>query len=211
MPHTNSWKTNCSIHAKAEESQLTPATANASALTESPSGVILDEGSPCSVGSPSLQDLLCQQGLWPPPPAIAAADTWSWPASPTRSTGPADSPAEATDPRLREAQRLLAQMLAAPVTRGDGFAQSKRRRASAPLLGSHRYTAVGKSSSSSPAIGGLICNKSPGGGSSSCGPAIRREATTPPLKPINGSMPLFPPPDRDAASQPGLLRGGPRN
>lgn len=135
-------------------------------------------------------------------------------ASPTSGTACSASSYNSVteDPRLREAQRLLAQMLTGAAGGGrEGDVRIKRRRSSAPPLGSRIHNAASAAEAEhcggfSPAPGFASRERSPGKGSG--GTAFRREATAPPLKPINGSMPHFPTPD--SKSDPGTLRGGPR-
>lgn len=155
-------------------------------------------GSPSNAGSPTLQDLLRREGLWPPSPS---------------STGPAGgaTPNNGNDPRLREAQRLLAQMLAGDASGIEDIGRSKRRRSSAPPLGSHTRTLAATNRCSLTPPPSSLLERSPVSisGSSSTTTSIQGKAAVRSLKPINGSMPLFPP--SELLVKPGTLRGGPRH
>lgn len=199
-------------------------------------------GSPFNSGSPTILDLIGQQGLWPPTASTTRSRSWPWPPSPSKAPGGASSdpssPKEGCEEqRLREAQQLLAQMLAG--TSGcDDIGRSRRRTFSAPSLGRPVALALGARTRPSAAAAAAVVRSSLAqqslpalrpvsdwvAGERSPVPratyaAAQREASTSPckwqpstpsLKPINGSMPHFPNPSRDAALQPGLLRGGPR-
>jgi len=220
-----------------EASQTTPSSAHASSAAASPSAPaalrspsLIERLQMEGLWPPSLTDdaLLsptsgaaggAASGALPDAsPASCAADSSTSGAlpyaSPTSGTACSASSYDSVidDSRLREAQRLLAQMLSgAPGGGREGDVRIKRRRSSAPPLGSRIHAAASPAEAEhcggfSPAPGFASRERSPG--KVSGGTAFRREATAPALKSINGSMPHFPTPD--SKLDPGTLRGGPR-
>lgn len=182
IPFPCSWAGNVDPLPQAQ--QLTPQSCitldTRSPILAEPPQAVQSSRSPQRDMSPSL---LCEEGLWPPPSTSTASDATSACDRPPLLIKATSAPAARSqheDPRLREAQQLLAQMFAGSEDFGVG---SKRRRSSAPPLGTRtRRTAFA-----------TLAKREATAGSSG-GARIGQETSTIRLKPLNGSMPLFPTP-----------------
>lgn len=153
----------------------------------------------CSAGSPNILQRLQKQGLWPPPD-VCNSEAWAWPAAAEKNTLNApkgETPKASEDKRSKEAQQLLANMLT-----GRAPTEARRRHGSAPPLGSRVHDAAdilsipSPSSTTNPVCSIPTCSSKVGIHGSGSGKASRREATAPPLRPINGSIPDFPPAEK---------------